>query len=134
MLNPINVKYWELIHDSESLGYHKVDDYNARCDVCGDSKTRKNLKRLHLYRKPSYDDDSIKCYNCGSNYTMYSYLRDNHPELLSSYSQEIGHNKLNSLLPKKDIIVTEVKKVNTLFTFDKHPELLPPDINVINYL
>lgn len=135
MLNSINVKYWELAHSSEDLGYYKEDDYNARCDVCGDSKKRKNLKRLHLYRKPSYDDDSVKCHNCGETFTMYSYLRDHHPALLPSYAQEMGMTKLDNLQSVPRILnIQEVKKTNTLFTFNKPPEFNNPTAEVGKYL
>jgi hypothetical protein len=81
MLNPINVKYWKMIH---TTGYEHLDDINAKCDVCGDSSKSSKKKRLHLYKKSSYDEDSIKCFNCGYTATMYSYLKNY--ELLTSKS------------------------------------------------
>ncbi|AVR55802.1 DNA primase subunit [Campylobacter phage CP39] len=96
MLNPINVKYWEIIHNKEDLGIKKSDDYNCKCDVCGDSKY-KNKKRLHLYRKDSYTDDSIKCFNCGYTATMYSYIKTFHPIYLNNYLNEIGEKYIDDL-------------------------------------
>lgn len=135
-LNFINVKYWELCHSGETLGYHRDDDYSAKCDVCGDSKKNKSVKRLHLYKKSSYDDDSIKCFNCEYTGTMYSYLKNYHPDLFQSYTQELGYNKINSLSESKNNVLSiqEVKKKNTLYTFDKPNELVNPTSEVLDYL
>lgn len=41
---------------------HKQDlDIACKCPVCGDSRTRKNLKRLHLYQKG--DVINVNCFN-----------------------------------------------------------------------
>lgn len=124
MLDYINVKYWELAHTSDELGTHKNSDYNCRCDVCGDSHKNKNTKRLHLYRKNTYDSDSIKCFNCEYTGNMYSYLRDHHPSLFNAYKQEIGANKLSSLINSNSIEIREVKKNNVLKTFDKPEQFI----------
>lgn len=124
MLEDINVKYWELAHNRESLGYHKTNDYSARCDVCGDSNKNKNAKRLHLYRKNSYDHDSIKCFNCDYSGSMWNYLKDHHPSLFNSYKQEMMSGKLLNLQPKINNTVPLVTRVNTLQTFTKPNELI----------
>lgn len=106
MLNPINVKYWEIIHKKEDLGTNKSNDYNCKCDVCGDSKN-KNKKRLHLYRKESYTDDSIKCFNCGYTATMYSYIKTYHTIYFNDYLNEIGEKYVNDLNIQN---ITTIKK------------------------
>lgn len=125
MLDYINVKYWELAHSADTLGYHRNDDYSARCDVCGDSNTNKNKKRLHLYRKNTYEGDSIKCFNCDYTGNMYSYLRDYHPELFNAYKQETQQDKLSSLSRREPLIVREIKRNNSLYTFDKPTSIIP---------
>jgi hypothetical protein len=143
MLDAINVKYWEMCHSSEDLGVHRDNDYNARCDVCGDSKKRKKLKRLHLYKKSSYENDSIKCMNCNATFTMYSYLKKQHTHLLAPYIQETSINTLNTLNSFKPISIDsaikieEVKKVektNKLFTFERPKELISPNSEVASYI
>ena len=57
---------------------HKQDfDIACRCPVCGDSRTRKNLKRLHLYQKG--DVINVNCFNgdCSvKNLTPYKFFQD----------------------------------------------------------
>jgi putative DNA primase subunit len=57
---------------------HKQDlDIACRCPVCGDSRTRKNLKRLHLYQKG--DVINVNCFNgdCSvKNMTPYKFFQD----------------------------------------------------------
>lgn len=57
---------------------HKQDlDIACRCPVCGDSRTRKNLKRLHLYQKG--DVINVNCFNgdCSvKNMTPYRFFED----------------------------------------------------------
>lgn len=115
MLNPVNVKYWEKIHSSDNLGIHKEDDYAAKCDICGDSMHYKNKKRLHLYTKIEYNDDSIKCFNCGYTGTMYSYLKHFHPEYLGKYIKDINNNKIERINLKNSIKKIESKDINNNF-------------------
>lgn len=62
-------------HESD---IHKQDfDIACRCPVCGDSRTRKNLKRLHLYQKG--DVINVNCFNgdCSvKNMTPYKFFQD----------------------------------------------------------
>lgn len=57
---------------------HKQDlDIACKCPVCGDSRTRKNLKRLHLYQKG--DVINVNCFNgdCSvKNMTPYRFFED----------------------------------------------------------
>ena len=57
---------------------HKQDlDIACKCPVCGDSRTRKNLKRLHLYQKG--DVINVNCFNgdCSvKNMTPYQFFED----------------------------------------------------------
>lgn len=55
---------------------HKQDfDIACRCPVCGDSRTRRNLKRLHLYQKGEVIN--VNCFNgdCSvKNLTPYKFF------------------------------------------------------------
>lgn len=118
MLQLVNVRFWERIHNKEDLGVHKTDDYNCRCDICGDSQKSKNKKRLHLYKKDTYDDDSVKCFNCGYTGTMYSYIKNYHPEYLNEYINETSTKYL------KELDITNIK------TEEKPVEIETFDINL----
>lgn len=131
-LNDINVKYWEIAHGGNK-GYHRSDDYSARCDVCGDSSTNKSKKRLHLYRKNTYEEDSIKCFNCGYTGNMFSYLKNYHPSYYDTYKSERGFGALNAL--KNEYLTIKAKpKVNSLYTFSPPKEFLEFDERATKYI
>lgn len=94
-MNPLNEKFFRLIHTSSEK--HSELDISARCDICGDSKKDKTKKRLHLYTKPNWDNDSINCFNCGYTGTPYQYFKEYHPEIFNQYKNEINNNKLESI-------------------------------------
>lgn len=131
-LSDTNVKYWEMIHGSNK-GYHRANDYSAKCDVCGDSSSNKSKKRLHLYRKTSYDDDSIKCFNCGYTGNMFSYIKNYHPEFYDSYKGERGIGALQNL-KEQYLTVKRVQKENKLYTFKPPEEFLEFDQRAEEYL
>lgn len=112
MLNEVNVEFWEKIHSSDNLGTHKNNDYNARCDICGDSKTSKDKKRLHLYRKDSYDDDVVKCFNCGYSSNMFNYIKNYHTEYLQEYKRKTNQNLFDNILVLPKIEEKEVIKID----------------------
>lgn len=131
-LNEINVKFWELIHGNNK-GYHKSDDYSAKCDICGDSQFSKSKKRLHLYTKSTYDEDSIACFNCGFKGNMFSYIRKFHPEFYDAYKAERGFSSLKSL--QNDIqVIKRVEKLNTLYTFDPPKQFQLNNPKALDYL
>lgn len=89
MLSHVNKKYFKLAVGFDRLGRETDVDIAARCPVCGDSKTHKNKKRLHLYSKNGLE--LVHCFNgdCAAhNKTMYSFLRDFFPALLAQYKRE----------------------------------------------
>lgn len=125
MLDSINIKYWELSANNEyPLGIHKGDSYSKKCDICGDSK-HSNKKRLVLYRKSSYDNDSIKCFNCGYTGTMFSYLRNHHPDLYSTYKKELLRTSMSILQDSQPLIISETLKRDDLVYFDITDQLVP---------
>lgn len=96
-LNDINVKYFELAIPAGNRGIRRSQDYSAKCPICGDSKRNKQSKRFHLYTKSSFDGDVVKCFNgdCEYSGTVYTFLKDHHPYLLSAYVQEMKGEKIN---------------------------------------
>lgn len=125
MLDDINIKYWELSTNPKELGLKKADCYAKKCDICGDSKINHNKKRLCLYTKTSYDDDSIKCFNCGYTATMHSYLKNYHPELFDSYKKEKSNKSINTLVNHSPLIINQDLKRDDLIYFDLKNQLIP---------
>lgn len=68
---------------------HKQDlDIACRCPVCGDSRTRKNLKRLHLYQKG--DVINVNCFNgdCSvKNMTPYRFFQDYNSRVFEQFKK-----------------------------------------------
>jgi hypothetical protein len=98
MLNRLDVKYFKLAVGLDSIGKETDVDIAARCPVCGDSRSNKRMKRLHLYTKGNVTN--VNCFNgdCSvHNKTVYSFLRDFYPALLSQYKKENFGNTLEKL-------------------------------------
>lgn len=98
MLSHINKKYFKLAVGFDRLGRETDVDIAARCPVCGDSKTHKNKKRLHLYSKNGLE--LVHCFNgdCAAhNKTMYSFLKEFFPALLAQYKKENFGNTLEKI-------------------------------------
>jgi len=99
MLDPRSVKYFKLATNASE--YKESDNVVAcRCPICGDSKTKKNVKRLNLYTKDGVDTDFVSCFNAGcpcEGKTIYTFLRDFYPELLPQYKREAFKQKMSSL-------------------------------------
>lgn len=63
-------------------------DIACKCPVCGDSRTRKNLKRLHFYQKG--DVQNVNCFNgdCNvKNMTLYSFLKTYDVRVFEQFKQ-----------------------------------------------
>lgn len=89
MLDRIDVKYFKLAIGLDNIGKENDVDITARCPICGDSRTHKNKKRLHLYIKNGVTN--VNCFNgdCPChNKTVYSFLRDFFPALIAQYKRE----------------------------------------------
>lgn len=122
-LEPINVKYWELLFSASELGHKGGLDYSSKCPICGDSKKKKNLKRCHLFTKPTWDHDVVHCFNCGWKGNMYSLLETVSPTLYNSYKNERRSTSLDLLKPKEQEVRQDFK-VDVSF-FDNLRELPP---------
>lgn len=84
---------------TDRIGKETDVDIAARCPVCGDSRTKKNSKRLHLYIKNQVTN--VNCFNgdCPvQNRTVYSFLRDFFPALLGQYKRENFGNTMEKLV------------------------------------
>ena len=61
----------------------KVDLYNFRCPLCGDSQKHKNKARGYIYAKKA--DANYKCHNCGASTTFSNFLKAVDPTLQKQY-------------------------------------------------
>ena len=109
-LDPLNVKYFKLVIPPQNLGKETSCDIAAKCIICGDSKRFPNKKRLHLYTKPNYRNDVIKCFNCNFSGSMYQFLKEVRPDLLNIYLKEKRSRSFNNLNSFKDPNLESLEK------------------------
>lgn len=98
MLDRLDVKYFRLAVGLDNIGKESDVDIVARCPVCGDSRSNKRKKRLHLYIKNNVTN--INCFNGDCpvhNKTVYSFLKEFFPSLLAQYKKENFGNTLQKL-------------------------------------
>lgn len=96
MLDFVDIKYFKLAIP----GPYKESplDIAVKCPICGDSKYKKSVKRLHLYEKQGVT--LVHCFNgdCELNTQMGlgNFLKIYKPELLLPYKTENFKFKINS--------------------------------------
>lgn len=98
MLDRNDVKFFKLAVGIDNIGKESDVDIVARCPICGDSRTNKRMKRLHLYTKGSVTN--VNCFNgdCAvHNKSMYSFLKEFFPALIEQYKKENFKNTLEKL-------------------------------------
>jgi hypothetical protein len=126
MLDRLDVKYFKLAVGLDSIGKESDVDITARCPVCGDSRSNKRAKRLHLYIKNGITN--VNCFNgdCPAhNKTMYSFLRDFFPALIGQYKKEqFGHTVEKLARGETDDVFGQFKKVEE----KKESEVLVHDL------
>lgn len=97
MLDRIDIKYFKMAVGDVNI--RETDsDIAVSCPVCGDSRTNRNSRRLHLYKKG--DHTGVNCFNgdCAvENKTVFSFLRDFFPNHLSSYRREKFQDNMHQL-------------------------------------
>ena len=86
----------------------KVDLYNFRCPICGDSQKNKNKARGYIY--PVKNNTNFKCHNCGASMSLNNLIKQLDPVLHKQYTLE----KFKEGHTGKNFVVEEPK-----FTFDK---------------
>lgn len=94
MLNYIDKKYFKL---AISGPYRETDlDIAVKCPICGDSRHKRNSKRLHLFYKDS--KTRIKCFNGGcpveSPMSTGRFLRTYYPQFYEAYKKETYKQKI----------------------------------------
>lgn len=88
-MNLIDKKYFLMAVSGSETKEISPTDIAVKCPVCGDSKTHRNEKRLHIYEKNH--DTRVGCFNgdCPvGQRNVYSFLRDFYPSLFTAYKRE----------------------------------------------
>ena len=112
---------------------HKQDfDIACRCPVCGDSRTRKNLKRLHLYQKG--DVINVNCFNgdCSvKNMTPYRFFQDYNSRVFEQFKNFYKRKFFDQVQVEraaKDLKSSDqFNKVKEEDLFAVDPEILDPE-------
>lgn len=112
---------------------HKQDlDIACRCPVCGDSRTRKNLKRLHLYQKG--DVINVNCFNgdCSvKNMTPYRFFQDYNARVFEQFKNFYKRRFFDQVQVEraaKDLKSSDqFNKVKEEDLFAVNPEILDPE-------
>lgn len=116
MLDFVDIKYFKLAvpgpYKESSL------DIAVKCPICGDSKYKKSVKRLHLYEKQGVT--LVHCFNgdCELNTQMglSNFLKIYKPELLLPYKSENFKFKINSVDSSNNIETkNEVETMKSCF-------------------
>jgi hypothetical protein len=126
VLDRIDVKYFKLAVGLDNIGVESSGDISARCPVCGDSRSNKRKKRLHLYNKNGITN--INCFNgdCPArNKTVYGFLKEFNPTLLPQYKRENFGNTLEKLANGGEDVFSKFKKKEP----EKESEVLSHDLS-----
>ena len=121
MLSDLDIKYFKLA--VPNIKSQSNNEIVCRCPVCGDSKKSKSKARLHLYEKNNLT--FVNCFNGDCpvhNKTVYSFLRDFYPNLLSDYIRE---KKIKNLQFFNEL------DANTLKEFNKPKDLITQDLSYL---
>lgn len=75
----------------------KVNLWNFRCPICGDSEKDRTKCRGYIYFDSEKNRYKFKCHNCGANHTFTWFLKyinpDLHKEYKLEYVKEMGFSK-----------------------------------------
>lgn len=123
MLSLLDVKYFKLAITSSKIKSESSNEIVCRCPVCGDSKKSHSKARLHLYEKNNLT--FVNCFNGDCpvhNKTVYTFLRDFYPNLLSDYIRE---KRIKNLQFLNEIDINEIKP------FEKPKDLITQDLSYL---
>jgi len=124
----VDVKYFKMAVGLERIGRETTEDVQAKCPVCGDSKTKTSAKRLHLYNKGTVTN--VNCFNGDClvhNKTVYGFLNEFFPNLLSQYKRETFQNTLTELSNGGDVFASFKKTTKTTNKHETAPTSEPKD-------
>ena len=83
----VDVKYINLLSSRlQKFKRVKINLYNFRCPICGDSQKNKNKARGYIYQVKN--NTNFKCHNCGLNISFNNFLKQIDPTIYKQYSFE----------------------------------------------
>lgn len=131
MIDNVDVRYFKLAVGLDNIGKETSVDITARCPVCGDSRSNKRMKRLHLYIKNNVTN--VNCFNgdCAAhNKTVYGFLLDFFPALLGQYKREKFTTTMEKLARgETDDVFASIKKAPVIREEQKKQEVLTQDLS-----
>lgn len=125
MISNINKRFF-LLAIGNAERRETDNDIAVRCPICGDSRTKRSSKRLHIYHKNG--KDFVNCFNSGcpaENKTMYSFLRDFYPSLFEQFKRENFSNQLQQLASGEDVFASLKQKEEPKKQIITHHDLTP---------
>jgi hypothetical protein len=85
--------------------------YNARCVICGDSRTNKSKARWYAFPSERRDNLVTKCHNCGYSASFDTFLEHVDPSLHKQYViEKISGNEDSHKAPKQDKLEPRKRK------------------------
>lgn len=106
----VDRKYLLLISPKLKLfSQKKLDLYNFRCPICGDSQKDKNKSRGYVFKRK--DDYFFRCHNCAASLNFYNFLEKVQPSILREYSLE----RFRKDEPKPEEPSIEIAKTKPVF-------------------
>lgn len=100
----IDVKYINLISPRlQKFKKVKINLYNFRCPICGDSKKNQNKTRGYLYSVKN--NTNFKCHNCGINVSFNNFLK----QFDISLHQQYCFEKFKQGFTGRNFVVEEPK-------------------------
>jgi len=83
----IDAKYINLISTRlQKFKKVKINLYNFRCPLCGDSQKNKNKARGYFYSVKN--NTNFKCHNCDASLSLNNFIKEIDPSLYKQYSLE----------------------------------------------
>lgn len=120
----------EMLYEKCQQVIEKSGSWNCRCPLCGDSKTKLNVRRFHVDFYPTYNTYMYKCHRCGESNNVYSLYSKLYDVSFKEARKQLDDTEYN---PKrvKDRIKKPVKKiqsnVQTELDIDLDEECYCPD-------
>lgn len=126
MLDYIDKKFFKM---AISGPYRETDlDIAVKCPICGDSKHKRNSKRLHLFYKDS--KTRVKCFNggcrCESPMNMGYFLKLFYPNLFDAYKAERFDLRISKI---RDLSHTEIMESFAFPIVQEPAEPAEPEIS-----
>lgn len=107
--------------------------YAMACPICGDSKSRTNQKRGHLYKKNLF----YVCYNCGVRLPLTEFLNmmqvNLDPESMYKINEQIAEYKSNIKEEQQDMKFFTLEKKISLSQLSEHINNNPEKTRLRNF-